>query len=102
MLRVVPALLAAAVYMAFQKYVVHRKLESKKLVWEALSFALITHVVMWVWRHWMGYEGMTTFGDKCPNGHMMVADPVNAQQQTCVPVGHATEPPTTGFQQPKA
>ena len=96
MLNFVPALLAAAIYVGFQKYVVHRKLEFYKLMHEAFTFAFITHVVMYIYRYYMGFEGMSTFGDKCPNGHKMVADPMNKDQTTCVPVGHQTESPLAG------
>jgi hypothetical protein len=97
MLNLVPALLAAAIYVGFQKYYVKRNLSNTKLAWEASTFAFVTHLIMYAYRYYMGFEGMTTFGDKCPNGHKMVSDPMNKDQSTCVPVGHQTESPLAGI-----
>jgi hypothetical protein len=96
MLKFVPALLAAAIYVGFQKFYAKRKLGVLRLAFEASSFAFITHLIMYAYRYYMGFEGMSTFGDKCPNGHKMVSDPMNKDQSVCVPVGHQTEFPLAG------
>jgi hypothetical protein len=102
-----PFLITAGAYIAFRmsKYggskKITNKLDSSNLGVEGLVFASVLCVLMYVYRYYMGFEGMSTFGDKCPNGHKMVADPMNSQQTTCVPVGHQTESPAAGTK-PKA
>jgi len=99
MYRLVPGLLAALVYVGFQKYVAKRRIQDKKVYLEAAAFAFVTYIVMWMWRSYMGFEGMSTFGSTCPNGTVEALDPVNGQQTTCVPNpnGRRTYPATTGF-----
>ena len=99
MYRLIPGVLGALVYLAFQKYVAKRRTMDSKLFLEAASFAVVTCVVMWVWRTYMGFEGMSTFGHTCPNGMIQIPDPANAQQPTCVPspAGRRTYPANTGF-----
>lgn len=99
MLNLVPSLLVTLVYVVFRvKYTRDKKL-TKKLVLEALVFALCTHIVMWVYRkHWLR-EGMSTFGKRCPNGYSEVPDPSNSQQTTCVASGEKTYPVVVGFGQ---
>jgi hypothetical protein len=95
----VPGLISAAIYLAFQKYAAKRQL-GKNLYLEALAFAVVTYAAMWGWRTYMGYEGMAnTHGDVCPDGYIKTRDPMNSQQTTCVPnpSGRATYNPTTGF-----
>jgi len=99
MYRIISGLIGAAIYFGFQRYVAKRRIEDKKLYLEAAAFAVVTCVVMWMWRTYMGFEGMSTFGSTCPNGTVEVLDPVNGQQTTCVPNpnGRRTYPATTGF-----
>jgi len=93
---IVPGLIVAAVYLVFKSKTTKGAFQ-KKFYWEALAFGVVTYGVMTAYRRYMGFEGMSTFGDVCPDGYSMVKDPVNAQQTTCVPVGHPTYNPTTGF-----
>ena len=97
MLKLVPALLVTLVYVAFRIKATRDRRLSKGLVMEALAFAFCAHVVMYVYRKFYLHEGMTTFGETCPNGYEMVPDPVNVQQQTCKPVGHQTASAEVGF-----
>jgi len=99
MYQLIPGLLAALIYFGFQRYVAKRRIHDKRLYLEAFSFALVTCVVMWMWRTYMGFEGMSTFGSTCPNGSVQIPDPANPQQPTCVPNpnGKRTYPANTGF-----
>jgi hypothetical protein len=66
---------------------------TQSLVKEALGFAVCAYVVMWLYRKFFveGYAIQNnTSGSPCPNGHHEVADPLNPNQMTCVPVGHKT------------
>jgi len=97
MLNLVPAVLVALVYVGFRVYATKDRRVSRALMIEALAFAAVSHVVMWVYRTYWLHEGMTTFGEACPNGYAMVADPANPKQKTCVPVGSPTYSANTGF-----
>ena len=99
MLNIVPALLVTVVYTAFRVYGTRDRRLTKSLLLEALIFALCSHVVMWVYRHYLLREGMSTFGSRCPNGYDEVPDPANSQQTTCVPRGQKTYPVVVGFGQ---
>ena len=100
MYKVGSTLVAAAVFAAAAHYFYKVKL-GQRLALQSLGFAIVAHVVMRVYHHYFGYEHMTTFGATCPNGYQMVDDPANPQQQTCVPVGHPTSSPSTGFRSEK-
>jgi hypothetical protein len=92
-----PALLSACIYVAFQVYYCKRRLDNK-LGMETLIFVVISYFVMRMYRHCVGYtEGMSTFGETCPNGYVMVNDPAYPVQPTCVPVGHQTASAEVGF-----
>ena len=94
----VPALIVAAVYVAFRVYGTKDKKLGQPLVVEALAFAALSCVVMWAYRTFILREGMqSTFGETCPNGYVKIADPANPEQQTCVPIGSKTYAPNTGF-----
>jgi len=92
MRRLGPVVLSWLIYVAFKNMYSHQRVD-KKLLLEALYFSLITAVLMHVYLQMFGYiEGMTTFGSTCPNGYIMVDDPMDSKQQTCKPVGHPTYP----------
>jgi hypothetical protein len=97
MLKIVPALLVTLVYVGFRVYGTRDRRLSKGLLMEAIAFALCSYVVMWVYRTYWLREGMSNYGDVCPNGYEMVQDPANPEQQTCLPVGHQTFPIKEGF-----
>jgi hypothetical protein len=99
MLQLVPALLVTLVYTAFRVYGTRDRRLTKSLFIEALIFAFCSHVVMWVYRQYWLREGMSTFGQTCPNGYVEVSDPSNSQQTTCVPKGQKTYPVVVGFGQ---
>jgi hypothetical protein len=96
MLRLVPTLLATALFAGFVHYFYKVKLD-KKLLMHSAVFAVVSYLVMHVYHQHFMYEYMTTFGDACPNGYAMVPDPSNPQQQTCVAHGSPTYEATTGF-----
>jgi hypothetical protein len=102
MYRIGSTLLAAALFGGFAHYLFKVKV-SKHLAFQSIVFAVMSHFVMHVYHQHFGYEHMTTFGDKCPTGYIMVDDPVNPQQQTCIanPSGNLNVPSSTGFQSEK-
>jgi hypothetical protein len=63
------------------------------LVVHAVLFAtVVTLVMQYYWGNIRGLvEGMGNYGVTCPNGFVMTPD------DNCVPVGHATADPGTGF-----
>jgi hypothetical protein len=92
MRRLGPVIVSWVVYVLF-KHLYCKESLNKKLYIEALLFSLVTSIIMHIYLQVFGYiEGMTTFGKTCPNGHIMVDDPLNKEQQTCVPAGHQTYP----------
>jgi hypothetical protein len=97
MLNLVPALLVTLVYIGFRVYGTRDRRIGQGLLKEALVFALCAHLVMFVYRKFWLQEDMTTFGSTCPNGYVMITDPVNPKQETCVPVGQKTYSAETGF-----
>ena len=99
MLNIVPALLVTLIYVAFRVYATRDRRVSRGLLIEALVFALCAHVVMYIYRKFWLREGMSTFGETCPNGYNEVADPSNSKQTTCVPSGQKTYPVVLGFGQ---
>jgi len=102
MLNLVPALLVTLVYVGFRVYGTRDRRLSPTLLKEALVFALCSHIVMYVYRKFWLREGMqSTFGETCPNGYVKVPDPVNEQQETCVPTGQRTASADTGFKSQK-
>jgi hypothetical protein len=102
MFNLVPAFLVTLVYVGFRLYGTRDRRMSRGLLIEALGFALVSHVVMFVYRRFWLREGMTTFGDVCPNGYAMVQDPANPQQQTCKPTGTPTYTPGPGLNMKKS
>lgn len=60
------------------------------LLVHTILFITVTSVVMrFYWVNIKGYvETFGNFGPTCPNGYIMQAD------QTCLPAGHATYPPS--------
>jgi len=99
MLNLVPALLVTLVYVGFRMKATRDRRLSRGLVIEAVVFAVCSHLVMWVYRMYWLREGMSTFGETCPNGYSEVPDPSNAQQSTCVAAGSKTYPTVVGFGQ---
>lgn len=94
----VPGLIVAAVYVGFRAYLVKDKKLGQPLILEALGFAVVSCLAMWLYRTVVLREGMeTTYGETCPNGYIKIVDPVNSKQETCVPSGSKTYPPNTGF-----
>ena len=98
---IVPAVLVTLVYVGFRVYATRDRRISKGLLMEAVAFALCSYVVMWVYRKFWLREGMSNYGDVCPNGYEMTQDPANPQQQTCLPTGHQTFAIKEGFRQNK-
>jgi len=90
MLHFGPSLLSAAVFVGFSVLYFKMKLDRKLLV-AALAFAVVSHVVMRVYRSYAGVENMSNYGVTCPNGYVMQED------GDCKPVGHQTTDATTGF-----
>jgi len=99
MFNIVPALLVTAVYVGFRVYATRDRKVTRALLIEAGVFALCTHIVMLIYRQYWLREGMSTFGNTCPNGYEEIPDPSNSQQTTCVPSGQKTYPVVVGFGQ---
>jgi hypothetical protein len=63
----------------------------------AVLFAIVSGFVMYVyWTRVKGYlENMSNYGETCANGFMFGTN--QKGEQDCVPTGHATYDPSTGF-----
>ena len=67
------------------------------LIVHALMFSLTTSVVMHVYWHKLRHflESFGNYGPTCPNGYVVGTN--QGGQPDCVPIGHATFDPSTGF-----